>query len=135
MDSNSDDFILEEDDGLEARSPSHNSVPTNSGSLSLGESSTFRQSSSVSPDSVSEETYAKQLDDRVRELKAELQTRCHVNLFTKFEPAQHNPKIELNLLLHSAIHERTLKQLALSKGIHFRNDEQIFADIFQVHIR
>jgi hypothetical protein len=130
MDSNSDDFNVEED-GSEAQLPSNDSINTNPASLSSGNSSIFIQSSS---DSISEETYTRQLTDNVRELKAELRNRCHLDWLSKFEPSEHNPKIELNLLLHGAIRERTLQQLALSKGIHFRNDEQIIAEIFQVNI-
>jgi len=132
MDSNSEDFNVGED-GSEAQLPSNDSINTNPASLSSGNSSIFIKSSSSS-DSISEETYTRQLADNVRELKAELQKRCHLDWLSKFEPSEHNPKIELNLLLHGAIRERTLRQLALSKGIHFRNDEQIIAEIFQVNI-
>jgi hypothetical protein len=132
MDTNSDDFNLEEN-GSETRLPSNDSIHTDPASLSQGDSNIFLQSSSSS-DSISDETYIKQLADHVHELKAELQTRCHLDWLSKFEPSEHNPKIELNLLLHDAIRERTLRQLALSKGIHFSNDEQIIAQIFQVNI-
>lgn len=134
MDSNSDDFNVEED-GLEFELPSNESIYTDAENLSSGNSNIFLQSSSSSSsDFTSEEAYTKKLTDNVRELKTELQTRCHLDWLTKFEPSEHNPKIELNLLLHGAIRERTLKQLALSKSIDFRNDEQIIAEIFQVKI-
>ncbi len=134
MDSNSDDFNIEED-GSEAQAPSNNSIYTDPANVSSDNSSRFvPSSSSSSSDFISEETYTKQLTDNVRELKAELQTQCHLDWLRKFEPSEHNPKVELNLLLHGAIRERTLRQLAFSKGIHFRNDEQIIAEIFQVNI-
>jgi hypothetical protein len=132
MDTNSDDFNLEED-GSETQLASNNSIYTDPENPSQGDSNIFLLSSSSSSDSISKETYTKQLADHVDELKAELQTRCHLDWLSKFEPSEHNPKIELNLLLHGAIRERTLRQLALSKGIHFSNDEQIFAQIFQVN--
>ncbi len=131
MDSNSDDFNVEQD-GSNTQLPSNDSIYIDPGSLSSGNSNIFIQS--LSFDSISEETYTKQLADNVRELKEELQTLCHLDWLSKFEPAEHNPKIELNLLLHGAIRDRTLRQLALSKGIHFRNDEQRIAEIFQVNI-
>ena len=62
----------------------------------------------------------KELNDNVRELKVQLQTECPLDWFRKFDPAEHNPKIELNLLLHDAIQEQTLKQLVLKKGVHGR---------------
>jgi hypothetical protein len=133
MDTNSDDFNLEED-GSETQLASNNSIYTDPENPSQGDSNIFLLSSSSSSDSLSEETYTKQLADHVDELKVELQTRCHLNWLSKFEPSEHNPKVELNLSLHGAIRERTLRQLALYKGIHFSNDEQIFAQIFQVNI-
>lgn len=129
MDSNSDDFDVEED-GSEAQPSSDNSVYSDPASLLSGNSGIFIQSSLF--DSISEETYKKQLTDNVRELKAELKAQCHLDWLSKFEPSKHNPKIELNLLLHDAIREQTLRQLALEKSIHFRNDEQIIAEIFRV---
>jgi hypothetical protein len=129
MDSNSDDFDVEEE-GSEAQLPSDNSVYSDPASFLSGNSGVFIQSSS---DSISEETYTKQLTDNVRELKEELKAQCHLDWLSKFEPSEHNPKIELNLLLHGAIREQTLRQLALTKDIHFRNDEQIIAEIFQVN--
>jgi len=132
MDSNSDDFNVHED-GSEQQLQSNGSIHTDPASISSGNSGLFIQSSSSSFDSISEETYTKQLTNNVRELKAELQTRCQLDWLSKFEPSEHNPKVELNLLLHGAIRERTLRQLAFSKGIHFRNDEQIIAEIFHVN--
>jgi hypothetical protein len=133
MDFNSDDFSVEEG-GSEQQLQSNSSIYTDPVSLSSGSSGLFIQSSSSSFDSISKETYTKQLTDNVRELKVELQTRCQLDWLNKFEPSEHNPKVELNLLLHGAIRERTLRQLAFSKGIHFRNDEQIIAEIFQVNM-
>lgn len=132
VDSNSDDFLVEEYES-ESPLPSNNSVYTDQTSISFNDSTFTRQSSSILSDSLFEEAYTKQLDDRVRELKAELRTHCPTNWLTKFVPAEQNPKIELNLLLHGAIRERTIKQLALSKNIQFRNDETVFAEIFQMN--
>ncbi|CAF1137677.1 unnamed protein product [Rotaria sordida] len=114
----------------ETQMASNDSTNTDPASLLLGDSSIFTNSLSSS-DSISEEVYRKQLIDHVHELKAELQTRCHLDWLNEFEPSKHNPKIELNLLLHGAIREQTLKQLSLSKGIDFNNNEQIIAKIFQ----
>ena len=103
MNSNSDDSLVEE----------YDSVTT----ASFDESTITRQSpSSILSNSLFEETYTKQLDDRVRELKAELRTQCPTNWLTKFVPAEQNPKIELNLFLHGAIRD------------------QNFAELFQVNI-
>jgi hypothetical protein len=133
MDSNSDDFDVEED-GSEAQLPPDNSVYSDPASFLSGNSGVFIQSSSSSlSDSISEDTYTKQLTDNVRELKEELKAQCHLDWLSKFEPSEHIPKVELNLLLHGAIREQTLRQLALTKDIHFRNNEQTIAEIFQVN--
>ncbi|CAF3339588.1 unnamed protein product [Rotaria sp. Silwood1] len=129
MNTNSNDFNLAENDS-QTQMASNDSINTDPASFLTGDSSIFTNPSSSS-DYISEELYTKQLIDHVHELKAELQTRCHLDWLNAFEPSEHNPKIELNLLLHDAIRERTLKQLALSKGIHFNNDEQMIAQIFQ----
>ena len=133
MDYSNDDFNVEEDGSEALPSSSNHSIDANAASL-LSNSSNIPTPSSSSSDLISEETYTQQLTDKVHELKAELQARCHLDWLNKFEPAEHNPKVELNLLLHGAIRERTLKQLAFSKGIDFRNDERIIAEIFQVKI-
>ena len=130
MDANSDDFNVG-DDGSETQSLSNNSVYTDPASSLSGNSGLFVQSSSIH--SMSNENYIKELNDNVRELKAQLQTECPLEWFRKFDPAEHNPKIELNLLLHDAIQEQTLKELVLKKGAHFRSDEQMIAEIIQVN--
>jgi hypothetical protein len=131
MDFINDDVNLEED-GSETQLPSNDSTNTDSTILLSDDSNIFMHISSS--DSISEETYTRQLVDYVRELKAELQTQCRLDWLNKFEPSEHNPKIELNLLVHGAIREQTLREIALSKDIHFRHDEQIIAEIFQVNI-
>jgi hypothetical protein len=130
MNLNSDDFDVEEDDSSEAQPPSDNSAYSNPESFLSSNSGIFIQSSSTVL--LSEESYAKKLTDHVRELKEELKGQCHLDWLSKFEPSEYNPKIELNLLLHGAIREQTLRQLALTKDIQFRNDEHIIAEIFQV---
>ncbi|CAF5105071.1 unnamed protein product, partial [Rotaria sp. Silwood1] len=98
MNTNSNDFNLAENDS-QTQMASNDSINTDPASFLTGDSSIFTNPSSSS-DYISEELYTKQLIDHVHELKAELQTRCHLDWLNAFEPSEHNPKIELNLLLH-----------------------------------
>ena len=91
MHSNSSSQDLEENpSGTE---PSSNDVVKSDSALVSSHHST---SSSVS---VSEETYARRLDDRVRELKSDIPSQCRLDWLEKFDPSEHSPKVELNLLL------------------------------------
>ena len=132
MDSDTYDLNVEENSS-EAQLSLNDPTYTDIISFSSNNSSTFIQSLS-STDFISEESYAKQLTDHVHKLKTEVPTPYHLDQSTKFEPSENNPKIELNLLLHGAIQERTLRQLALSKGIDFTNSEQIIGEIFHVNM-
>ncbi|CAF1569355.1 unnamed protein product [Rotaria magnacalcarata] len=116
---------------FETQLASNDSIITDSASFLPGDSSTFINSITSPTDFISEEIYRKRIMDHVHDLKTELQTGCHLDWLNEYEPSKHNPKIELNLLLHGVIRERTLLELALSKGINFSNDEQIIAEIFQ----
>lgn len=80
------------------------------------------------------DAYIKKLTDRANDLKAELSTRYHSNWLNEYDSRTNNLKVELNLLLHDAIRKRILRQLALSKGIDFVDEEQTITNIFQVEI-
>jgi hypothetical protein len=50
-------------------------------------------------------TYTKRLTDYMCKFKSELQIRYHLDWFSKSEPSEQNPQIELNRLLHGVIRE------------------------------
>lgn len=112
MTSSSEQFVFEEEEG-------DSDMPLGSNGSSI-----FMHSSSSSSDPVSKEY--------VQELKDELNQRCQLEWLNKFEAWKHSPKVELNLLLHGAIREATLKRLARAKGIPFENNDQTIANLFRV---
>ena len=69
-------------------------------------------SSSVS---ISDETYTSRLNERVRELKSDISSQCRLDRLEMFEPSEHSPKVELNLLLTPTNGEPTIEQSSLSK--------------------
>ncbi len=51
------------------------------------------------------ETYTNRLADYMCKFKAELQTRSHLDWFSRSEPSEQNPQIGHNRLLHGIIRE------------------------------
>ena len=123
MDSNSDDLSVEEDVS-EAQLISNISVSSDPANVSSEHSRPFIPPTVSSSDSISQETYMEQLATKVHKLKAELRAQCHQDWFEKVQPWEHNPKIELGLLLHDALRKETLTK---------SNDEHMITELFQVN--
>jgi hypothetical protein len=111
---------------------SENRSDTSDRTILSQDDSSLQMHRSSSNDSITEQTYRQYMNEYVDELKLDLQRRCQLNWWNKFECWKHAPKIELNLHLHGAIQDRTLQQWALTKGIPLTSSEHILADIVRV---
>ncbi|CAF0789060.1 unnamed protein product [Didymodactylos carnosus] len=135
MDAISDDFDNEYEDKFEEYQDEEQNQSF------VTELECISQNSSLNSLCLFQNSYNKSLIDRVREFKNELKTCCQLNWLEKFDATIHYPKIELNIRLHGAIREKTLKSIAVAKDFLFydsqtnlymsKNYDQIIQDLYQ----